>query len=399
MPATDKVFAKVGIIEETTFGVTPSAALQLLNAESFVLGRPRNLQRPEIFTNDRRLYPQRITQEDGSLEIAAPIQYANQVLLREGLFFSDESSLASITDIDISCTANVLNDAAGAGFGIFQVGDMVHISGAGFGGGNAAGWYGPITVATTSNLTFPSGQISNFSAGGSVTVKTIRMVDGTTAKSYSVEQQLTQLTNSFRNGKGFRVQRGMFSWKQGDFARESFTLIGKAPIMAAATIGTGGPTAAPTTGFMNSVQDFGTIRVDAGSTLLIVSSLDLELENVLSPYYGLGSVGPQEIAYGSLRGTVSFSVIMDDAADTFMDKVEAHNTVALQWSWKDPQGNQMAILLPACKVDEGDPQLDSASGIAEIQNFKLSIHDPAKDSSSPYVSSGFNRMVAFYRVA
>ena len=99
----------------------------------------------------------------------------------DGEYLSIEPQTEDTTD-KIESVAN--------GFTDFNTGDLIFITGAGA-GSNAGKWVGPIVKVDDGELTIPDGQIGDQASGGSVTIRTRRLIDGTTAKSYSVEYQLT----------------------------------------------------------------------------------------------------------------------------------------------------------------------------------------------------------------
>lgn len=397
--ATDALFTLAGHIEETTYGTTPAAAVQRINCNGFPLMRPRNVQRPDILTNDRRRYAERVLQEDGSITVTAPLQYRNLVGFHEGLMANDEEAAVSVTATDISFngTTGVIASVAAA-FGSLKKGDWIYISGAVNSGNN--GWHGPLTAAAAASVTvLPAGQLTTEAAGASVTIKTRRLVDANTPKSYSLEWQLTQLTNAFRVGKGFRVRQVTWNWQQGQFATESVELIGKAPSRASATAGTGGPTAAPTTDFMNCVGDFGTVKIDGASTSIIISQIQLAVLANLIPYYGLGSVGPSDISTGSLDGTITLSAIHDNNADTLLASIEAQETISMFWDLKDLANNRLGFWAPAVRANQGDPNIGAANSLVSLENVTLTLHDPNKDSTSDYFAAGGFPQFAIFMIA
>lgn len=375
-------FTKFGVVEESSYGVTPASALQLLNLETIDFKRSPSASRPAVLTGDRRRYPKRQLSLQGALQLAGPLQYENLLLLEEGLQMSSRGSAVSIAATTLACVStNEITDSAN-GLGNIAVGDLVYVSGFTTAANN--GWKGPILTAAAGSITFPSGQVSAESAGDSVTIKTRRLVDGSTAKSYSAEYQLPQLTNQFKAGVGYRVGEMSWGWAQGEWAKQSVTLMGKTPAMASATIGTGAATAAKTTGFQNSVHDFGALRVLVDSTTLLTltaTKIDLKVMNALTAAFGLGTLGPSQIVIGSQDIEASIDFYFDDDARDLTDAVEGQDTLCIWWDDVDAQGNRCAYCLAAVKPDDGDIAALSADNIVNVP-VTFSGHDPAKDSSS-----------------
>lgn len=380
-------YSKVAMVEESSYGVTPASALQLINVSGIKMPQNRKRGKPDVLTGDRRRYPSRILQKSGQgLSLPQPLQYENDLLLQEGLLNSTRGALVTVTGIDISFTEDATDkiESAANAFTDILTGDLIFVTGVGA-GSNANKWVGPVVKVDAGELTIPDGQIVDQAAGGSVTIRTRRLLDATTLKSYSVEYQLTQLTTMFRNAIGQRVASGKFSWKQGEFATAEYMLTGKVPAKAAATIGTGAATAAKTTGFLNAVDDLRQLFVGGyGTTLnsILMTSFDLSIENVLELIYGLGNVGPSQVDVGSVDATLDVSMMMADAVKDLIDASIADETLYAFLGTTDPQGNHLAFCLPAVKVDVDDVPVDKADTIVNV-SAKFYAHDPAKDADSP----------------
>jgi hypothetical protein len=397
--AQDTTYTTMGIVEETVYGETPASALQLVNLTNFPgMKRVRNSSRPDVLTGDRRRFANVELQLDGTLSLQSILQYGNLTALHEGLMASDVDTPVNITGTTMSAvgTTGVCTDGS-AGLGTIQDGDMLYITGTDSGAND--GWKGPVTSAAAGVFTVPASQIVDETGPTDWTIKTTRHLDGNAPKSFSCEWHATQLTNKFRAALGQRVSGATWSWQAGQFVEESFELAGLAPDLGAATIGTGGPTAAATTQFLGPVSDFGKIYVSGVETTFIISSLNLSVQNVLSPLYGLGSAGPSETSTGPMDITLSASVAYDDNSDALVADIEAFNTVSVWWDVLDAAGNRFCFSLPAVKADSGDPSGGSAGSFIEIPDVVFSGHDPSKDPTSAYYSDAFGYQFGIYTVA
>lgn len=381
---TTATFTKVGIVEESSYGVTPASALQLLNVSSIDLKRNRQSSRPNVLTGDRRRFPKRVLSKEGGLVLPAPMQYENMLLLEEGLQNASRGAAVSISGTTIAVTgANSVDDSAN-GLGDLDVGDLFYMSGwAGANVGNN-GWKGPILTAAAGAVTVPAGQLTNAAAGDTVVIKTRRLLDASIAKSYSAEYQLTQLTNQFKSGVGYRVGEITWDWQQSNWATMQATLLGKVPAMASATIGTGAATAAKTSGFMNAVDDFQLVKLITGASTTLTATATkwgLKVMNALTAVYGLGTVGPSNVVVGPQDVELGIDFYMDDDARDVADMIDAHTSFCAWWATVDPQGNRIAFCCPAMKPDDGDIQIGEAESVVTLP-LQASGHDPAKDSSS-----------------
>lgn len=381
---SDATYTKFGVIEESTEGTTPASAVQLMNVRDVQLRQSRDPEKPEILTGDRRSYPTRVLRKSGELSLPMYMQYENDLELMEGLQNAARGTAVTVTATTISfATSTKKISDSGSGLGSFAIGDMIYVSGASVAGNN--GWKGPVLAAAAGELTLPTGQITDESASASITIATRRLLDGTTEKFYSVEYQRTKLTNFFYSGTGFHVGGAQFSWSQGDFAMVDWSLMGRVPAKANATIGTGAASAAPTTGFMTGVDGFGGFTVGSASDTLIsnliVTDWKLNAQNVLNPVYGLGNVGPSKHITGKQSQDLDITAYHDDAAEDLVDAVLAHTSLWFTWHVLDAEGNRIAFCLPSAKPDEGDPVVGNAGNLGTVP-VKLSGHDPAKDSTS-----------------
>jgi hypothetical protein len=373
--------------EESSYGVTAASALQLVNVSGIKMPQNRKRGKPDVLTGDRRRHPSRILQKSGQgLSMPMPWQYENDLMLLEGLMNSTRGSLVTVTGIDIEFTEDTADkvESAANAFTNFLTGDMIFVTGVGA-GANAGQWIGPIVKVDAGELTIPDGQIVDQAAGATVTMRTRRLVDASTLKSYSVEYELTKLTTMFRNAVGQRVASGKWSWKQGEFATAEYMLTGQVPSKAAATIGTGAPTAAKTTGFLNAVDDLRQLFVGGyGTTLndILMTSWDFSFENMMELIFGLKNVGPSQVDVGAFDGTLDVSMMMSDDVKDLIDASQADESLFAFWASTDLQGNHLCWSLPALKCDVDDVPVEKADSIVSV-NAKFYAHDPAKDFDSP----------------
>ena len=399
----DSVKTRFGIIEEATWGTTPASALQIVNLSEFPdLSLSRNTGMPDVIgaTNPRRPFAARALQEDGNLSLAAGLQFANMRLLWEAALMSDQgtatnASGSTFTYID---STGVITDS-GNGLGNLSVGDMIYIAGADWlSAGNTAGWYGPLSAAAAGSVTIPATQAGNDVTGptAAMTIDSTPLKDGDTPRSFSVEWVADDLTTDYRSGTGYKLQSHSWSWSQNDFARESSTLIGQAPLHATSSLGTGGPTASPTTDFMDCVTNFGKIYIDESPTAYIVSSWDMTINVELGPYYGLGNRGPAGITEARIMPEFSATIIYDDNSKALLDDIEALTTISMFWDVVDAGGNRVCWHLPAMRPETGDPGGGPPGTNLEFRNLRFTAHDAEKDGTAAYYASSFDYLVGIF---
>lgn len=394
-------FVKVGVIAQAAEGVIPASSRQLVNVRSVQLRQERDAQRPSVLSGDRRPYPTRILRKSGAIVLPTYGQYENDLLLMEALFNEARGSAVSIGPaVTLSVTGTNSLEDSGNGLGDLAVGDLFYMSG--WAGGNVGnnGWKGPILTAAAGAVTVPTGQLTNTAAGDSVTIQTRRLLDGVTDKYLAVEWEDTAVANQFRRSTDNRVVSMRENFEQGSWVMREWNLMGRVPGMESATMGTGADTAAPDTGFLTAVDDYGTLNWGGGSisASLITTSLTLDIANVVQPIYGLGDVGPSTFAIGSVAASIDGRAIFNAAGRTLQDAIEAHSSLWIWWDWVDPQGNREAVILYAVKPDTGDVEIGEADSAPLSIPFRLTGHDPSKDASSPLNGIGLSAVVGRFWV-
>jgi hypothetical protein len=390
-PAIDPTNFGCRLLEETSYGVTPAAAMQIVNLSSMPLTAERTSERPNVITGDRRRFPKRTLSEAGALSLPAPMQYKNLLQAYEGLQMNDIASAISIPitgTVTIVGATGVITDSS-SGFGALSDGDYVYVSGWTTNPSNN-GWKGPITAASAGSITVPAAQVVDDSSAENPTFATRPLKDGILTKSYVGEWEALTFTNRFRYGNGFVCTQAQWSWETESFVQETFSFAGKMPLKAAATEGTGAPTAAPTSPYMTTVQDWGSLYIDGAASALILASWQLTVANGVNGIKGLGDIGPSDQSIGPADVDLSASIVFDDTAamETLRGNAEDNDTVELHWDVFDPAGNRILFALPAAKVDLGNENVGEPGSIVDVA-FTFSGHDSEKDDDSIYTSNAF----------
>jgi hypothetical protein len=373
--------------KETSWGVPPASAMQIVNVRSIGLKRPRTVETPNVLRGDRRRYASVVLQESGGLSLPGLLQYGNHTAYQEGALGSTWSAPVTVTAITIAFTAgtNVIADS-GNGLGSFQVGDFIYISGS---AGNTK-WHGPVTAAAAGSITVGSALVTE-AAGPSVTLTTTRLIDGAVDQSYAFEYDHKDLAANFRAAKGLKVGQVVWNWQTGQFVEENYELIGQVPAMANATIGTGAATAAVTTPFMNALGNFAKIVEGGAASNLIISRLGITALNSAALLYGIGSTaGPNQVATPTFDVSVELSFYFDANGRLMQDKIEAHTTTSLYFVAEDSAGGTILWHLPSLKPDVGDPETGEA-GNRVMGTAKLSA---SHNTTYNYQMAMFKRAAA-----
>jgi len=386
---SDGNFVKGRIITESSWGVPPASAMQEINLRSISLKRAVTRKTPDIIRGDRRRFRERPLSKHGTLSIPSYLQYGNLLIMRQAFFNGVLSSTVTVTGATISFTSGTKTIADSAnGLAGFAKGDIIFISGAVGALNNGA--HGKIVSVTAGSIVVESA-LTTEAAGASVTLTTTRLLDGTTLASLAFEYEYTDMTTTLRGAKGFRVGGMNLSWKNEDFVEETYELLGKTPETTAATYGTGAPTAAKTSDFMNSLDtDFLRMMEGGAAASLLVTQLDVKGTNNQDKRNNIGAtLGITGVRVGSLDVEVDLTMYWDAAAKALQDKVDAETATSLWWAVKDPQGNYMAYSLPALSI-EGEPG-DISPDADNMSTAKLKAY---YDSAWPYMFGVFQKTAA-----
>lgn len=334
-------------VEESTWGTTPSAALQVLRftSEDF-RGVKRSIVSDELVGD---------AQVGGLIEAG----YGSEGTLNGELSFTtyeefmtaairaaDFGSETSVTDTSIAATATQLTDS-GNGLAGFSVGQFVKVSGFSASGLNRV--YLVTSVAAGALGVYPDPSTTE-AAGQSVTISGAVKTNGTETRSFSVEREHTDLTNIFSNWLGCRVGGMTLSFAAEDKVTVSFPFMGKTENVAAATIGTGAASAATTTEIMNAVSDL--VIVGEGTTHADITliSANINITNPLRQQLVVGSTDPFGIGSGTVNVDGQISLyIADNALKT---KWLAHTQTALTFAFQDTAGNAYGLYLPAVQFSQ-----------------------------------------------
>lgn len=174
--------------------------------------------------------------------------------------------------------------------------------------------------------------------------------NGTTSKSYTFEEQNTDLSSVYANYKGCRLgswtlNMALDSVVSGEFGN----IIGKAAAYASATVGTGSHTAATATSPI-SVTDITAVS-EGGSPLSGVTGLTIEVNNNLRAEGELGTTDLFRVGYGQFLCTGTLTVYL--ASNTLRTKVAAFTASSLEATLTDDAGNVYDIQVP--RVHYGEP--------------------------------------------
>lgn len=372
----DNTFNAVALVEETTPFTTPSAALQKLRVISGTkLGRAVTRTEDKSYTGSRGKYKPRIAYSEGPIELVMPYVIGNDALPLEGLLGNDYSSLIDITATTIAFNGTTGAITAGSSlFGSLAVGDMIFVEST-----SNAGWVGPISAASGTSLTVPAAQLTTEAAGGSVRIRTKRLLAGSTSKAYTCQLWNTEIASKFEVGRGAVAQSMSLAFKADGEAEQKFTFLGLEPVTESSSVGSG-TTAAPTNTHHVGLDVTQSWFLDAATFLF--TALELSVDAKRSPRKVIGSAGPIGFNQGKHDVMVKLGLYADATSWEVLDEDRAQGTQLLWFATKDLEENRRCILLPAGTLQDVELSLGEDGSPLEFQNFTFKAHSDDLDGST-----------------
>ena len=372
MPIGETNRTKLKYVEETTYGVTPSAQLQLLRFTEESLVENSNTVTSSEIRSDRNIqeYVQVSAAVSGS--IGFELSYGTYDDMFEGALASTDFSAAvteTLSTISIVDTAGDLSiDDSGSGFtpADWPIGKWVKVEG--FTTTNTGVHYAVVSgTATSSSIPVKSATLAAEAAGDSVTISNDGMIrNGTTQRSYSFEKELIDLTKFFSYTGGV-INTMSLAINSESILSGSFGVIGRGETQAASSIGTGADLAATTSKILNASNNVLQI-VDADSAATWhATDIGIETTNNAEARPAVGELNPFSVRFGSFEATASASVYLTDT-DAFYTKYKAQTQHRFAFFLQDPDGNTYVVTMHKGKVlqDQNPTSGQNADYISSI---------------------------------
>ncbi len=203
--------------------------------------------------------------------------------------------------------------------------------------------------------------------------------NGTTQRGFSVEVEHEDWAH-YLQFKGMRFGAGSLNFTYGQTVTGSFSLVGKEALESATSLVTGTmtETAATTSDVVNGASDVSNILIDAGAPGSVVRSIQLNIDNTMRPIEGLGTLGPQNQAYGRSRVTGTLEMYFDDIA--MYAKLLANTVARLQWTVGDGT-NTLAFDIRELKFSSGVPAVTGVDTDVMIPLEFEAIYNATDDAS------------------
>lgn len=169
---------------------------------------------------------------------------------------------------------------------------------------------------------------------------------GTTLKSFSIEEGFTDIP-AYVVARGMAVDQLSLSARPDAIITGSITLQGQAVEAPSDTPLDSDPTAAPTTEPFTTFE--GEITVD-GSSVGIISGIDLNLANGLDPKYPVFAQEAYRMGYGRSNVSGQLTAFFDNT--DLLTKAIEETEIAMTITFEDVPGNQYVFTLPRIKFGD-----------------------------------------------
>ena len=207
-----------------------------------------------------------------------------------------------------------------------------------------------------------------------------------TLRSFSIERQLTDVTQFFNN-TGVTMTKLDLSFDTGAIVGGSFNCIGKAADRAGVSGLPSAPEASQAYGMINAVSGVGSILVDNTTTLLgtSVKSMKVSIDAKSRALTAIGSLGNIGVANGTFAIGGSLEIYLEDGS--VYDKALSDTYVSIQFPVYDTAGNGYVFVFDNCKL--GVPQVTAG---ARDQDVMMSV-----DFTAEAPASSTDKMLKIYR--
>ena len=199
------------------------------------------------------------------------------------------------------------------------------------------------------------------------------LIAGTTRRSYTVERHHTDIGKYLRS-TGCSFNALSLSVAPNSMVTGSFSVIGKAFSVASTAISgstySAETTTAPFDSFTGSITE-------GGSSIAVVTSIDLSIDNGMEALYVVGSDETLLPSIGKSTVTGSITAYFEDA--TLIDKFIAETASSLSFVLTDLAGNSYTVDLPNIKYNSGNPEVGGPGAITVSLDF-VALYDASTGS-------------------
>lgn len=350
MTLADTSRAQLRHIAESTWGTTPASALTDLRITGESLTYSIGTVQSDEIRSDRQVPD--VVQTSFAPEGAFNFEwsYAEYDAFLEGAFQSDwvtgsHTGAGAADDFKFDSSAQTITGQSGDFTGVVP-GVYVKVTGA---ASNNNGTH-EVASATDTVITLVAGSLGTTEDSIAATVAWAFLRNGTTAKSFTLEKEFTDVTQ-FISFTGMRVEGFSLDVQSEQLITRSFDFQGKAAAIAATTVGTGGPTASQTNDVMNASVNVGNVQ-EGGTAIAGIQALSLAVANNLRGQTEVGQTARAGVGSGRCVVTGDLTAYFQD--ETLYSKYLDNTASSMHFRTTDAAGNQYLFTLPRVKYSDGD---------------------------------------------
>jgi len=191
---------------------------------------------------------------------------------------------------------------------------------------------------------------------------------GTTATAFTIERHHTDI-NKYIRSTGCLFNSMSLSVAPNSMVTGSFSVIGK-DLTATATALSGASHPAATT--TDPFDSFTGAITEGGSSIAVVTALELNIENGLEPQYVVGDSTTLKPPLAKSTVTGSITAYFEDI--TLINKFINETSSAITFTLQDAAGNNYAFNMPNVKYNSGSPEVAGAGAITVTLDF-IALYD------------------------
>lgn len=355
MPIADTARSQLYYSEEVTWGVTPAIALKAMRFTGETLNYSIDTTQSKEIRSDRQITDLIRTDVEPGGNVNFELSYGAPDDLFQGALFNAWLTAVSMSGSTFAAVAGAPDSFTDSANGFVTAGIKAGqwIKTLGFTNPNNNGFFQVLTVAAGTITVKGETGLVNESAAAGRTIKGQTLRNGATAKSYSMELAFADVTK-FKSFTGMRVNTLALNLSVGEILTGVFGFLGKGAALAGTTIGTGGPTAAPTNDVLNAVSNVAYIGEGQALFAGKLKEFSLNLNNNLRQQKAVGTLGNVGIGTGRAVVTGKLTAYFEGAANDLYTKYLAGTETSLSFRITDAANNAYIITLPRVKLTKGE---------------------------------------------
>lgn len=361
------------VVPESSWGETPDTpAFDLVRITGTTLGLSRDSMQSEEIRSDRQISDFRGGANQVGGDINFELSYGSFDELMKAVLMSDDwTPVADSGETTIDATASGFTRVSGDFLEDgFEVGQEVIASG--FTETENNGRFEITSVdETTMDVTPLEGQtLTSESGAGDEQIATANEVikAGTTRHSYTFMRHFADLpggSNPYYIYTGVEVNNLQLQVSANAMITGTLTVVGKGQETASSEPSGTTYNPASTTSPLDSFS--GELK-ENGSTIAVITEIQLNLENGLEPRFVVGSKDSINPSSGRSNCSGTITAYFEDS--TLVDKFLNETESSIEFSLPDNAGNQLKVTLPRIKYTGGQPDVSGEGPITLSMPFQ-----------------------------